>query len=174
VKLPGYRVGVEHLGEPYRTVVSELFKALLAKWGDRLVSLVVYGSVARGEAGRDSDLDLLVVGRGLPRSRFKRHDLFEEAERELEELMERLWSEGYHLDFSPIILDVVEARRHRPLYLDMVVDAVIVFDRDGFFKSVLDEIAEKLKALGAERRRVGRLWYWILKRDYKPGEVIEI
>jgi hypothetical protein len=28
--------------------------------------------------------------------------------------------------------------------------------------------------LGAERKRIGKLWYWALKRDYKPGEVIEL
>jgi predicted nucleotidyltransferase len=56
------RVGVEHLNEPYRTLVLSLLEALLKVWGERLVSLVVFGSVARGEARRDSDIDLLVVG----------------------------------------------------------------------------------------------------------------
>lgn len=113
------------------------------------------------------------MARDLPKSRFRRQELFEEAERAVEPLVEELWSRGYHVDFSLIILDVEEARRHRPIYLDMVVDAVLVFDRDGFLRGVLDEVASKLRALGAERR-VGRLWYWVLKRDYKPGEVIEV
>jgi hypothetical protein len=43
-----------------------------------------------------------------------------------------------------------------------------------FFRNILDEVAEKLKALGAERKRVGKLWYWVLKKEYRPGEVIEI
>ena len=96
------------------------------------------------------------------------------AERFVEPLMEELRSKGLNLDFSPIILDVEEARRHRPVYLDMVLDAVIVFDRDGFFEGVLKGLAERLEALGAERRRLGKLWYWVLKRDYRPGEVIEV
>ena len=77
------------------------------------------------------------------------------------------------MDFSPVILDVEEARRRRPIYLDMVMDAVIVYDREGFFEGVLKGLAERLEALGAERR-LGRLWYWVLKRDYRPGEVIEL
>jgi hypothetical protein len=52
---------------------------------------------------------------------------------------------------------VEEAKKHRPIHLDMVVDAVIVFDSDNFFRKILDEVAEKLKALGAERKRVGKL-----------------
>jgi len=171
---PSYRVGVEHLNEPYRTLVRSLLEALLKVWSKRLVSLVVFGSVARGEARRDSDVDLLIVGRDLPRPRFKRLELFEEAERLIEPIVEELWSRGYCVDFSPIILTVEEARRHRPIYLDMVIDAVIVYDEGWFFKSILDDLASKLKALGAERKRIGRSWYWVLKRDYKPGEVIEI
>jgi len=172
--IPGYRIGVEHIAEPYRTLVKRLCESLQEVLGDRLVSLAVFGSVARGEAREDSDVDLLIVVQGLPKSRLRRQELFEEAEKAVEPLVEELWSRGYHVDFSPIILDVEEARRHRPIYLDLVVDAVLVFDRDGFLKGVLDEVAAKLKALGAERRKVGRLWYWVLKRDYKPGEVIEV
>jgi hypothetical protein len=110
----------------------------------------------------------------LPKSRFRRHDLFEEAEKAVEPMVEELWSRGLYVDFSPIILDVEEAKRHRPLYLDMVMDTVIVFDKGDFFKKILDEIAARLRELGAERKRLGKLWYWVLKKEYKPGEVIEI
>jgi predicted nucleotidyltransferase len=171
---PSYKVGVEFINEPYRSVIQGLRNALISVWGDNLVSLVVFGSVARGDARRDSDVDLLIVGKQLPKSRFKRLELFEEVEKLVEPLVEGLWSQGYYIDFTPIILDVEEARRHRPIYLDMVVDAVIVFDRDDFFRKVLDELSSRLLALGAERKRVGKLWYWVLKKDYRPGEVIEI
>jgi predicted nucleotidyltransferase len=174
LEIPSYRVGVEYLDEPYRSLVKELCVALQRVFMDNLVSVVVFGSVARGEARVDSDVDLLIVARGLPKSRFKRAELFERAEELVEPLVEELWSRGIYVDFSPIILDVDEAVRHRPIYLDMVVDAVIVFDRDGFFKRVLDNLAERLKTLGAERKKIGRLWYWVLKKEYRPGEVIEI
>lgn len=169
-----YRIGVQHLKEPYRTLVSKLLEALLEVWGPRLVSLVVFGSVARGDARPDSDIDLLIVGRGLPRSRFRRQELFEEAEEKLEKLRNELWSRGFSIEFSPIILDIDEARKHRPLYLDTVEDAVIVYDSEGFMQHILDELAEKLRELGAERVWIGRRWYWILKRHYVLGEAIEL
>ena len=173
MRLPGYRVGVESLAEPYRTLIAKLVEALQQVLANKLVSVVVFGSVARNEARSDSDVDILIVARDLPRSRFKRLELFEKAEEFVEPLVEELWSRGIHIDFSPIILDVEEAKKHRPIYLDMVVDAVIVFDSDNFFRKILDEVAEKLKALGAERKRIGKLWYWVLKKEYRPGEVIE-
>ncbi len=169
-----YRVGVQYLKEPYRTLVSRLLDALLEVWGSKLVSLVVFGSAARGDARPDSDVDLLVVGRELPRSRFRRQELFEKAEERLEDLFSELWDRGFVAEFSPIILDVEEARRHRPLYLDMVEDSVIVYDSDGFMQRILDEVAKKLDELGARRVWIGKRWYWVLKQHYVPGEVIEL
>jgi predicted nucleotidyltransferase len=40
----------------------ELLKAIKDFYGDRLVSLVVYGSAARGTQRFDSDLDFLLRG----------------------------------------------------------------------------------------------------------------
>ena len=75
----------------------------------------------------------------------------------------------------PIMKTREEASYHSPLYLDMVVEGVILYDREGFFGSILDEIGRKLKKLGARRKYLkSGGWYWDLKPDYKPGEVIEI
>jgi len=169
-----FRVGLHHIEEPYRTLVYRLLRALLKRWGGKLVSLVVFGSVARGDARKDSDIDLLIIAKELPRSRFRRQEMFEEAESEVEHLKEVLWSRGYTTDLSPVILSVEEAKRHRPLYLDMVEDAVVVYDKDGFMQRILSELTERLQELGAERVWVGKKWYWRLKKDYKPGEVIEL
>ncbi|MEZ0394684.1 MAG: nucleotidyltransferase domain-containing protein [Desulfurococcaceae archaeon] len=164
----------KELCEPYRTLLEKLLRIALKKMGDDLVSLVVYGSVARCEARRDSDVDLLIVLRNPPRSRLRRQDLFMELEEELEADVEELRKQGFYVDFSPIIKSVEEASRMTPLYLDMVEDAVVLYDRDGFFANVLERLRKRLAELGAERVRVGRRWYWRLKREYRFGEVIEI
>jgi len=162
------RVGVECLPERFRSVVSVLVSKLLEFFNGRLVSVVVFGSVARGDFRVDSDLDVLIVVEGLPRSRLKRQDLFMEVESRVFSVL------GFQVEFSPILKTPSEAERFSPLYLDMVEDAVIVYDRDDFFKSVLERLSEKLKSLGAKRVFLGKKWYWILKENCRFGEVITI
>ncbi|MEM1681018.1 MAG: nucleotidyltransferase domain-containing protein [Sulfolobales archaeon] len=162
------------LCEPYALLLRRLLDVAIERFGSKLISFVVYGSVARCEAGRESDIDVLIVLEDPPKSRLKRQELFMLVEEGVEEEVERLRSQGYSVDFSPIIKSVNEAKKVSPIYLDMVEDAVVLYDRKNFFTNILNNLREKLKELGAERVRCGRKWYWRLKRDYKFGEVIEL
>jgi predicted nucleotidyltransferase len=47
-----------------REILKEARKALEARYGARLKDLVLFGSMARGDATPDSDIDLLVVLEG--------------------------------------------------------------------------------------------------------------
>lgn len=97
-----------------------------------------------------------------------------EIEEELENDIEELRKNGYSIELSPILKTVKEATRISPLYLDMVEDAIILFDKESFFENVLKRLKRRLEELGAERVWIGKKWYWRLKKDYKFGEVIEI
>ncbi|MGQ9597265.1 MAG: nucleotidyltransferase domain-containing protein [Thermoproteota archaeon] len=89
-------------------------------FGDRLVSLIVYGSVARGEARQSSDLDLLIIIEGLPESRLNRNKIFDTIEDLLINNLEEPHALGYHMALSPIFKTPEEARKILSLYLDML------------------------------------------------------
>lgn len=164
----------DDMAEPYRSIVMKLLEALLSAFGEKLVSVIVYGSVARGETKKSSDIDLLVVIEELPKSRLSRGRLFDAVEDSLTGDLETLLNKGYSIALSPIIRTPEEAKKVSPIYLDMVEDAIIVYDRDDFFRSILARLSEKLKELGAERVWMGKKWYWRLKKGSKPGEAIII
>jgi predicted nucleotidyltransferase len=163
---------MKRLVAPYGNLLDELIDCLLKAWNGNLVSVVVFGSVARGVPRADSDIDLLVVCKEFPLGRLGRQSLFMEVERLLN--LEPLYSKGYYPSFSPILKTVEEARRLSPVYLDMVDDAFVLYDVGGFFKSVLDKLREALRKLGARRVVVGSRWYWDLKPEFKYGDEIVI
>ena len=162
------------VNEPYASLLNRLVRIMEEEFGDDLVSVVLFGSVARGDNRKDSDVDLLIVAKNLPKdSMLKRIRLFEEKVEDKPNL-EQYWKEGYYISLSPILKTPEEAEKFSPLYLDMTQDAVILYDKGGFFKGVLDRLRERLKELGAERVWMGRKWYWVLKRDSKFGDTVEL
>lgn len=123
---------------------------------------------------RDSDIDMLLIVDSIPKGRLERQKEFMEVEREIQDYLDKLLDEGYFIDFSPIIKTPEEALRISPLYLDIVEDGVIVYDKDDFFRKILERVRSRLRELGSKRVRMGKRWYWILKPDYRFGEVIRV
>lgn len=75
---------------------------------------------------------------------------------------------------SAVLKTPEEVQKGSPLFLDMVEDAELLYDRGGFFQGVLQRLRRRLKELGAKRVFRGTRWYWVLKPDIKPGEVFEL
>ena len=169
-----FKQGLKYIQEPYRGLINELLKSLKEILGDNLISLSIFGSVARGEARVDSDIDLLIIAKELPSSRIKRVEIFESVEDKLQKYIDKLYDEGIYTYFSPIILTCEEASKVPPIFLDMVEDSILIYDKDKFLENLLKKIYKRLQELGAERVWMGRKWYWRLKKDYKPGEAIII
>ncbi len=154
-------------------IALKILESLKKRYGDRLVSVVLFGSVARGEARKDSDIDLLIIVDGLSKSRLKRQEEFLEVERDVP-LTEQMQEKGQLIEISPVLKTPEEILRFPPLLLDMVEDSIILYDRNGFFRNTIKKLRRKLEELGSKRVRIGKRWFWILKPDYRFGEVIKI
>ena len=150
-----------------------LVESFLAVFGRGLVSLVLFGSYARGDYTRESDIDLLVVLEEFE-DRLEVHRLLDRVEELSKPCLEGLRSLGYLATLSPVVLSRSQASVARPLYLDLVFDYEVLYDREGFITSVLEKLRAKLDECGAERRFIGRRWVVVLKRDFKFGEVVEL
>lgn len=154
--------------------LDELRRQAAAFYGERLVSLAVFGSHASGRARPRSDVDLLIVLTDAAPRRRQRLDEFDRLEEDLALPLEALEAAGWSVDLSPVIRTRDEAEQFSILYLDMTVHIRILIDRDAFLEHRLDRMRAEIRRLGAERRTLGDRWYWVLKKDYRPGEVFEI
>lgn len=162
------------LREKFRELEDVLLSQLKSFYGERLVSIVIFGSVARETQNFSSDIDVLIIGQELPEGRIRRIREFEAVEDRIEPFLKSLQKEGINTRISALIKTPEEAKKGSPLFLDMVEDAQILFDKGGFFSALLKRLKKRFKALGARRIWKGNVSYWILKPDFKPGEVFKI
>lgn len=162
------------LREAFAGLLPILRQAALDCYGGNLVTLAVFGSVARGTPGPESDIDLLLICRELPSGRTKRVAQFSCVEQALEPHLARLRAAGIHTTLSPIFKTVPEAQGGSHLYLDMVDEVLILIDEDHFFQSLLARLKRRLNELGAYRVRQGSRWYWVLNPNGRPGEAIDL
>ncbi len=155
--------------------LAERYARLLASTlRDRLVAVVLFGSVARGDAEPTSDIDLLIVADDLPPGQFARKRTLATVDAAFEGELTAAEELGVETRLARIVRTPQEATRVIPLYLDLTEDAVLLYDRSGFFAHVLERVRVSLRRLGARRMRLGRGWYWDLKPDFRRGDVVEI
>ncbi|MEM4970160.1 MAG: nucleotidyltransferase domain-containing protein [Sulfolobales archaeon] len=160
------------IDELVRGFERALVESFLSVFGDRLVSLVLYGSYARGDFRGDSDVDLIVVLNDVI-DRYALHLELDRVEELLAPILRCFKKYGYNPVLSPIVLGIDQARDIRPLYLDAVFDVKILYDRGSFMSNIFERLRRKLEEYGARRVRIGRKWVTVLKNSYRFGEVIE-
>jgi predicted nucleotidyltransferase len=158
----------------FKELQDKLLEESKSFYGDQLVSFVVFGSVARETYRYDSDIDLLIIAENLPKGRMKRVAQFSAVENRIAPFLESLKKEGINTYISAIFKTPQEAELGSPLFLDMVEDARVLYDKNAFFSQRLERLRNRLKELGAKRVWKGNIWHWVLKPDYQPGEVIEL
>lgn len=129
---------------------------------DRLISVVLFGSVGRGDARPDSDVDILLVINALPEGRYNRRKL-------LEPVMDAASERGLTASFNCHIKSPAEAKEITVMYFDFPTDAKLLCDKSGFFKEIIHAVEKIIKRNGAVRKRWGRFYYW----DLKPGASAE-
>lgn len=149
---------------PYRELVSMFVEKLLSYYKNRVVSIALFGSIARGNFKETSDIDILVVMKNLPKSCFKRYKLISNILDEVEPIRMKLLRRGIFTGISPVILEVEEAKYFRPLYLDLAYDAIILYDKNNYLNNILKRMRELIEEFGGKRIWMGKRWLWYFEK----------
>ncbi|MBI4332559.1 MAG: nucleotidyltransferase domain-containing protein [Chloroflexi bacterium] len=161
----------------YLPIIQKYANLIARHFGDRLVSICVFGSVATGRSNKESDIDILVIAEGLPPDFGERTEATSHIHTKLGDSREAkaLRRQGYNTFVSNMLLTPEEAKSHPPLFLDITEEGVMLYDKGQFLEKELAAIKTRLQELGAQKVKVrGKGHYWILKPDLKPGEAVEI
>ena len=165
---------LETAGEWFEWLLTQVLAACRQHYGARLVSAVVFGSVGRGTPRPDSDVDILIVADDLPNGRLRRAAEFRVVEAALAPALAQARAAGLTPELSPVFKTPAEVEQGSLLFLYMIEDARLLYDRQGFMRASLAAFKARLNRLGARRVWRGSAWHWDLKPDYKPGEVFEL
>jgi predicted nucleotidyltransferase len=156
----------------YASFIANKLEAILQ---NDLISVVLFGSGARGEAGEGSDIDILIVAEKFgTRGRF---DIFNEIERDImvSDDYRELKENKLGTLISPVPLIPSEIENNPSILLDIVTDGIIMYDMDDFIENKMKNLRKKLKKMGSKKIYLDdKRYYWDLKPDYKFGEVVVI
>jgi len=136
--------------------IVDCYKAYL---GNRLISLVLFGSHARGDAKETSDYDLFIIAQELPPRPFQRV------------LFIRGPLKGQYQERFCIIAKTPKEvlKDFPPLFLDLGLDGIILFDRNDFFKKLQVKIRDIIRQAGLQRKRDNEKFYWEWQNPPKKG-----
>ena len=139
---------------------------LLEGLGEKLFSVILYGSAARGEQNEWSDLDIYVLAQGLPESPIRRVMFLKGLLADLKTEKKVSIRGKTPEEFGKPIL---------PLYLDLAAEGVVLYDKANFASKILEKIREKVKEVGLARYRTKEGYLgWRLNRPLEKGERIVV
>ena len=136
--------------------VVDTYKEFL---GERLVSIVLFGSRARGDASESSDYDFFIIAEDLPEKLFKR------------KLFIRRPLKGQFKEKLSITAKTPGemANSFPSLFLDLSLDGLILYDKEGFFEHLQKKIKNIISQAGLQRRKDREDYYWEWQRPPKGG-----
>ena len=138
-------------------VRKNLIHYLCDYFGEALVSVVFFGSRARGEAKAASDYDIFLVAKNLPKRPFERH---------------RFVRKAVAFKFDQKISIYAKTKKEfeggfPPLYLDLGVDGQILYDIERYMQQRLHRVREIIKSAGLYR--IKRNGYYLWQWENQPG-----
>ena len=138
--------------------------ARMGRENPSVAGIILFGSVARGESRIRSDLDLLILWEGVDLPLRERYIVFYK-------LATRYFKVGKGLTVLDLEYDrFISSKRLNPLFLNIISDAIILYDKYDRLNSFISEARGKLAKTGLTRVKRGRFYYWVLP---KPGAVVE-
>lgn len=141
-------VSYEEYSKYLNILLKDFIDILKDNLKDNLISVILYNIPKKDATHLQSDIDLLVICKNLPNSKWERYDtimkLLAILEPKVEELHKKI---GIYLYLSPVLKSQKEAQQINKLYFDLVKNGKILFDRNNFFKQIIKMVENLSKKL---------------------------
>lgn len=164
--------------ETYEKFIDAYKSAVEKQLGDKVIALVLFGSVCRGQAKGSSDIDMFTFFDDKKTTRKEINSTLIKiiiklrGSKEYLELAERnIYPEVY-----PFLISESKAKDLLWVFLDVTDHGIVIKDTEKFAVKLIDNVKRQVtKAGGRCVKLPNGKWCWILYRDFKQireGEVI--
>ncbi len=167
---------LDRVSHVFRNYLYNLLKVLKENCKEKLLSVILYGSVARGKWNKDSDIDLFLLfsddtsdARKLNKEVIRLTAFFEKENQVINE-------DGVEL-FCPIqeiALKMEDLNNFRTLYYDIAMDGIILFDRNQTGLKFIKKIKNRIEEKGLKRVFISDNDFYWERKDIKFGEIVEL
>jgi len=138
-----------------------------------LMGVWLFGSVARGEARPNSDVDLIVVAKNLKEEKGKMAGAVY-ARLEIGEERKFLLRNGFATDVSVYPMTERELFRFYPIMLDVIDHGIVVYEKGEVLTRVARSMQDGMARLGVRKVQLRRGWMWLLPPQLRVGERVGV
>lgn len=168
-----HKIHLESLQQTqYAHLLVKLFYILKENLGENLLSLGLFGSVAKGTAQRDSDIDLYIITENTDLSLVERTEYFLKLKHDdlISQEIEFLHSQGYNAKINFISKEKNNLSTNF-FTIDITFDMIVLFDT-GILKQFLGKNKKIIKQQGIQKKFYENEKYY-LDLNIEFGEVFE-
>ena len=159
----------------FRDYLYDFVKLIKENYEENLLSIILFGSVARGKWNNESDIDLLIIftnkssiKTGINNQLMKIISDYERKSKLRNSKGDRLFS-----TIQDITLVLKDLHAFRTIFYDIAMDGIILFDRNQTGFHFLNKIKKRIEEKGLKRVFIKENdYYW--ERNVKFGEIVEL
>ncbi len=159
----------------FRDYLYNFVKLLKENYKEDLLSIILFGSVARGKWNDASDIDLFIIFTNKSSIRTAINNRLTKIISDYERKSKLRNSKGDRLfsTIQDISLVIKDLHTFRTLFYDIAMDGIILFDRNQTGFQFLKKIKKRIEEKGLRRIFIKENdYYW--ERKVKFGEIIEL
>lgn len=145
----------------HKKYIFYALERIIEYYANSLLGLAIFGSYAREENRKNSDLDFLIILKEAKNLSKRMREFVENVELTLEPLGQELYEkDDIFCELSPYILEKKESLMFHPIYLDLAEHNKILFDREGIISRIIKSTKSLMKQHGAKKSELSNFWEW--------------
>lgn len=167
--------GISNIPKFFRPYLKKFLDFFKERLRDNLISIIIYGSVARGTWNEYSDIDLLTV---LSNEFFKKH-----GDKEISKFVidfyklskqEKFYHKYKFHSLQILSLSLAELDRFRTLFYDIALDGIILYDPRGVGSNLIKKYQKEIEKKNIKRIFINRNDFYWKRKNVKFGETVEL